>query len=845
MNSPRKSALRRNLPRVAAALPLVLAASLPAQSETAEKPAASTADSEIVVLSPFTVSDKQTHGYQATNSIGGTRSNTAIKDIPLNIQVFTKDLAQDILATSQIDLERYNAALVNGGADVHSSNAIQQAYNSFLFRGYIQNWGIRDGIRNYDPVDMQGIARVEVVKGPAAPLYGLSYPGGIMNTITKDVDFTDNFTVIGASIQNEGEYRATIDTNYTGEVGNGGKFGVRVNAARAETVDQREHSDGMMKYTQINLAWQPLKGTEIKFLAENGYREKPSGLGYFFRDGANGASTPLQVVHPNIGWNWNWADKLNMRSIDTKMYRGTITQSIGENFSVTAYYQQADRKNIDSNGYDAAGMGGAAASWDMGWATTANPTAAELPLLTDLQKAQWKGAVGTGWVTNESGQEVIRKAFHYRDWNNADRAYGVTGVYKLETGPLKHTFTAGANVWTEKFHSVKGTTRYFSNQYVDMPISESVDTSAVSRDPGSDYYIDVGATPDENNSNDYYFASWQMYALNDRLKLNAAINRTNIKLVQHGSPENITKASKNSPMFGAMFDITKDISVFAVHSTSLFPTTDKNDFDVQMPTVTGKSYEGGIKVDLLGGKISGTVSAYQIKQSGGAVRDTSAINRKKAAWNANVAANRPGIDGVVTPWPAGQIPAAAGGYIDWDASSAAERTAAYNSLQDRNGQLGDLVPNSTANKSEGFEADLVFQPTANWQAMLSYAHNNIDSRPTGHVKDQVAILSKYTFTEGPVSGLSIGMGLQWASKAYQDVSGGLTRYNPSDFYLETFAAYKFKAWGYDHRIQLNVKNLTKVPEYVGWYAASGETVATHRYEVPTKIIWNLGYTLEF
>ncbi len=829
MQSPDKSAFRRNLPRVAAALPLALATSLSAQSA---EPAAAPADGdqEVVVLSPFTVSDKQTHGYRATNSIGATRSNTPIKDVPLNIQVFTKELAQDIIATSQIDLERYNAALVNGGADVHSSNAIQQAYNSFLFRGYIQNWGIRDGVRNYDPVDMQGIARVEIVKGPAAPLYGLSYPGGIMNTITKEVDFTDNFTVIGVSAQSEGEYRGTIDANYAGDIGQGGKFGVRVNAARSETSDHRAHSDGMVKYTQINLGWKPLDKTEIKFLVEDGYREKPSGLGYFSRGGSNGADTPLQVSNPSIPWDWNWADTHNMRSVDNQMVRGSITQSIGDDFSVTAYYQSSDRANIDSNGWDAAGMGGAAASWDMGWAAS--------PL----------GAVATGWMNNEAGQPVIRKAWHYRDWNNHNRAYGITAVYKLETGSLKHTFTAGANVWKEKFHSTKGTTRAGSTQTIDLPISVNANTNAVPQYPGSDYYIDpitLGATADENNSNDYYFASWQMYAFDDRLKVNAAINRTNLKLVQHTNTPNTTEQSKNSPMIGAMFDVTKEISLFAVHSTSLFPTTDKNDFDVQMPPVTGKSYEGGLKVELMGGKISGTASVYQIKQTGGAVRDTAAINRRKTTWNANIAAGRPGIEGLTTGWPAGQIPAAAGGYVAWASSSAAERTAAFNSLQDRNGQLGDLVPNSASNDSEGFETDLIFQPTPNWQLMLSYAHNSITSRPTGHVKDQLAMLTKYTFSEGPVNGLSLGGGLQWASKAYQGTSDGFDRYNPSDFYLEFFAAYKFKAWGYDHRIQLNVKNLTKVPEYVGWYQKSGDAYALSRYEVPTKIVWNLGYTLEF
>ncbi len=805
MQNPEKTVFRRNLPRVAAALPLILAASLPAQSETPDKPTAAK-DEEVIVLSPFTVSDKQTQGYQATNSIGGTRSNTPIKDIPLNIQVFTKDLAQDIVATTQMDLERYNAAMVNGAADAKSTNTIQQPYNNFIFRGFVQNWGTRDGIRQYDPVDMQGIARVEVVKGPAAPLYGLSYAGGIMNSITKEVDFTGNATTIGGSYQSEGEWRATLDTNYVGNVGEGGKFGVRVNAARSNTVDQREHSDGMVKYTQINLAWQPREGTEIKFLAEDGYREKPNGLGYFIKsksDGTDGrvagTETPLQVVYPNISWDWNWADRYNMRTIDTTLYRGTITQTITKDLSVTGYIQSATRNNIDSQGWDAAnnggtsGSGGSAAGWDMGWAGSS------------------LGAVETGWLTvpdatGTGTHDVIRKAYHYRNWANTMHGYGATAVYKLETGDFRHVFTAGANAWAEKFHSVKGTTKAGSTQVVDFPISMSVDTSAVPLDPGTDYYIDVGATAAENNSNDYMFASWQGYAFKDRLKLNVAINRTNIKNVQHTSPtENVTKLSKNSPMYGVMFDITKDISIFGVHSSSLFPTTDKDSYWHQMPPTVGKSNEIGLKTELFGGKISGTVSYYEISQTGGA---QDAPNMLRA-------------DGTIG---------------------------------------NDKVPGGKQS-SKGFEADLVFQPLPEWQILFSYAHNDqktktatnrylVGSTGLGHIGDQCSILTKYTFSQGPVSGLSLGLGFQYYGKAlqgfnYDPSSPVYEQFNPSNIYLETFATYKFKAWGYNHRIQLNVKNLTKIPEYVGWYADAGETYATHRYKAPSSIVWNLGYAIEF
>ena len=70
-------------------------------------------DDEIYQLDPFTISEEATEGYIASNSLAGTRTNTEIKDIPVNIQVFTKDFAEDFLITNQVELERYNAALLN------------------------------------------------------------------------------------------------------------------------------------------------------------------------------------------------------------------------------------------------------------------------------------------------------------------------------------------------------------------------------------------------------------------------------------------------------------------------------------------------------------------------------------------------------------------------------------------------------------------------------------------------------------------------------------------------------------------------------------------------------------
>lgn len=772
-----------------------------------------TTDDDVVTLSPFTVSTAKDVGYRASNSIAGTRSNTPIKDIPLNIQVFTKDFYEDLLITNQVDLERYNASLINGGADSHSDNPIQQAYNAFLFRGFVQNWGLRDGIREYDPIDTQGLARVEVVKGPAAAMYGLAYPGGVMNNITKEVDFAHNFTSLRFVAQTEGELRATIDANYTGKVA-GGRFGLRFNAANSETKDERAHSDGAIRYTQVTTNWQPTPTTEVKFLAERGYREKPNGLGYFTRgetDAAgnglsNGADIPLQIVHPGIPWTWNWSNGANMRSLDTKLYRGTVNQAIGDNFTATAYVQFSERKQIDGNGWDANGSGGAD-SWEAGggWIVERDPT------------------------TKAITRETIQSGYSYRDWSNTMHAYGATGVYKFEFAKVKNTFTFGGNVWSEKFVSRSSTQAGSASQtLLTYPIAADINTTNIPIGPPADFHpvTDGNGYTHENNSNDYYFTSWQLSAFDNRLKTNLSINRTNLKLVQwangNATTANTTKQSKNSPMVGAMFDVTKEISIYAVHATSLFPTTDKNSFGTQMPPVVGSSYEGGIKVELMQGKISGTLSYYQITQTGGAQNNPTAENLNTQRW---------------------------------DGMTQSQRDVAFPG-KTRSDLLGDLVPGAEQ-ESKGFEADLIFQPMRNWQLLFSYAHNDqkvtdavdkstIGQSSTGSIKDQFSVLTKYSFDEGAVKGLYVGLGFQAAGKALQGYQSGIARYNPSTFYAEAFGGYRFKFRGYNAIVQLNAKNLTEQDDFVGWKATGSATkIATERYTVPTKMRVSLTFGLDF
>lgn len=801
MQSPNpNTTLRQRTAQAAALLSSLLAVgSLPAQ-EAPAKPEG--VPDEVVELSVFAVNTEKDYGYRASNSIAGTRSNTPIKDIPVNIQVFTKDLADDLIITNQVDFERYNASLVNGGRDPRSEIPIQQAYNQFLFRGFQQNWGLRDGIREYDPVDTAGLARVEVVKGPVGALYGLSYPGGVMNNVTKDVDFNRNFATGMFTIYDQGGHRASIDANFHGNVQTG-QFGVRYNGVNMTDKDDREHSEGNVRYNQVVLAYAPFKNTVAKFIAEKGYREKPNGLSYFATGEVdangnsldNGSSVPLQEYFKNITYDWNWSTGTNMRSLETKLYRGTFTHSVGDSLSLTGYLQFSEREQIDGNGWDANGSGGAD-SWE----------------------------AGGGWIVGAdklpgTADDRIQMGYSYRDWSNTMHSYGATGVYKLDVAQVKNTFTFGFNVWSERFvsRSKKAT------DLLTFPVQSGISINVPFGPPKSLVPVtDGNGYTHENNSNDFYYAAWQTSMFDNRLKTNLAINRTNLKLVQWANGDatvpNQTEQSKTSPMAGVVFDVTKQISVFAVHGTSLFPTTEKNSFGTQMPPTTGKSFEGGVKIDLVNNLLSGTISYYNIEQKGGQQTDPTAENLDTQRW---------------------------------DRMTTAERAVAFPG-QTRNDLLGDIVPGAKR-ESKGYEVDLIYQPIKTWQILFSYAHNSnevteaintatIGQSTPGSVEDQFSILSRYEFADGPAKGAFVGAGFAYSSKALQDYSGAnsAARYYPSTKNLDLFAGYKFKMAGYNTRLQLNVKNVLRQDEYFGWRATGSTSIrATTPYRIDTSIRYSL------
>ena len=125
--------------------------------------------------------DPYTKAYVVPNATSASKTDMAIMETPVNIQVVPRTIMDD-----QQDIE-ITEALSRNVSGVQRSMAYGDLYENFIIRGFSTGFSTyRNGLRRYtnysDPANLE---QVEVIKGPAAVLYGQIQPGGMVNVVTK------------------------------------------------------------------------------------------------------------------------------------------------------------------------------------------------------------------------------------------------------------------------------------------------------------------------------------------------------------------------------------------------------------------------------------------------------------------------------------------------------------------------------------------------------------------------------------------------------------------------------------------------------------------------------------
>ncbi len=185
-------------PCAMAALCLVAASAASAQTAAPAGPAATLR--EVRVQADRSADDR---AYYAPTSASGTKTEAALRDVPQTIDVVPGQVLRDQAATSMQDALRNVAGV---GLSTGDGQRDQVSIRGFSSIGDQFVDGFRDDALYFR--DLSNIERVEVIKGPAAVLYGRGSSGGLVNRVTKKpgVDVSDVALTVGSWAGRRGEF---------------------------------------------------------------------------------------------------------------------------------------------------------------------------------------------------------------------------------------------------------------------------------------------------------------------------------------------------------------------------------------------------------------------------------------------------------------------------------------------------------------------------------------------------------------------------------------------------------------------------------------------------------------
>jgi iron complex outermembrane receptor protein len=726
-----------------------LAGSLPAQTSPEEKP---------LVLSTFTVSTTQDQGYRAGNSVSATRIDTPIKNLPFSINAFTQQFIEDIGARDLQDIVKYAPGVTGAGREFVSGNT------RFNIRGFDTSTPQRNGFVGARYVDPVNIQRVEVVKGPASLLYGAIEPGGTVNYITKKPLERRSLRLS----QDAGFYefsRTQLDVNQPIVKG---KLLARVNALVENGPNPGGPTGDSRWVVAPAVTWliSPNHAVTVDYEHYRRVERTPFNtlpnivvVSHNITSAANAANPTavvrltdpvattfdygLQAPFP-LPKNFNWTGDHDWRTSLNESLNAEYTGQLSAQWTLraNASYQRNDVRNKatgigDINAY-APGTANAAGTIDP--ATVAGATTAEKTNTLRALATQFAARVLAD--PNAVFQSpYIFQARRKRLTTSEDEARSyqgeLAGNYAFSFGKLKPL--AGAFLQKNEGQSLNRQST--ANPAVGVPNEATtptqnfqtwnyLDLANRSRNEAYDEYaLPLQASATASSSNEAYYAVLNGSFLDERLFAVAGIRRTKIEASSFNRVTNLPgtnfEVTNTAKQFGLGYKVLPTLLAFGSYSESFTPANTLLSLN-GVPAGPGKpitsdGVEFGFKTDLLDGRISSTVSYFEINQL--------------------------------------------------------DRISRFSIPDPVTGTTLSSVIQGTKDKSSGFEIDITLSPTDGWQVYLSYSQ--IDARTVGVPPALAQALNKkiensaehlfnvwtrYGFARGALKGLWVGGGANYTGE---------------------------------------------------------------------------------
>ena len=232
--------------------------------------------SETVELTPFVVTSSSNVGYEATETLAGSRLKTELKDVATQVNVMTPEFLEDLAITNLNDAMRYslNTETDDEIIEVSAPGNAGISATSRPFTGGGRTRGLGASNRGHDffdtyiAIDAYNTERFTFSSGPNSILFGNSSPAGTIDTTFKRARTQRAHYGVDYRIDDRGSNRVSVDLNQP-LVRN--ELAVRVNALR-----DRDHDWRAPAFSHQDRLFGSVTFTPFKRLTLRGYHETVS-----------------------------------------------------------------------------------------------------------------------------------------------------------------------------------------------------------------------------------------------------------------------------------------------------------------------------------------------------------------------------------------------------------------------------------------------------------------------------------------------------------------------------------------------------------------------------------------
>ena len=502
----------------------------------------------ISVTSDYESATGPVDGYRATRSSSATKTDTAIRDIPQSISVIPVSVLNDL---GSISVER---ALDFAGGVSKQNNFGGLTLYEYSVRGFTTSEFYKDGFsanRGYPSTpDVASIERIEVLKGPAASLYGRGDPGGTVNIVTKKPR-PEAFATLHTSAGSWDRYRTALDVNTP--LDEDGNVLSRVNLAVEDGQSFRDHVDRERVFVAPSFSWQLNPDTTLLVESE------------FVR---HRSTFDRGIVAPNNVWS----------GVSRSTFLGEPNDGDIDNHN--NLLQAALEHHLND-------------AW-------------KLRLASHYKQGKLWGFASEARALNADGHTVNRR---YRerdnDWHDSITQLELRGLF--DTGPWQHELLIGSEY--ENYRKNERVTTIAGSPYavdIDQPVYGQPKPGGARS--GTDFFEHVESRA-LNLQDQILFTDTLRGMLGARLeRFEQGIDDHTRNTTNRQQHDALTQRA------GLLYQLTPEIGLFANASTSFKPNNGLDAAGRSFDPEEGIGYEIGIKSELFDDRLSSTLAAFHIEK---------------------------------------------------------------------------------------------------------------------------------------------------------------------------------------------------------------------------------------